>query len=200
MSDELRTLMIRVGLICAVAAGGWHLLIKPLHHRADTLKAELTASKEEVSTGEVLINAAPRDPQFVLTSLKNHADAYQGWWTGTNPDERMYDTIREIARAGGVQLVGVEPGRTQTRIIGEGDEKTDTLLRIESSTIDATGNFGQILGFLDRIRKGLGAVRIESFHVGPFDTSGTLRIQITITRFFFEHAFRSLEPPQEVSP
>ncbi len=199
MSDETRTLMMRLLLLCAVAAGGWHLLVKPLHSRADTLEAELRAALDEVSTGEVIINAAPRDPQYVLASLERSAEAYERWWTGPNPKARMYDAVREIARASGVQLTGVEPGRSQTRIIGEGDQENDTLLRIESSTIDATGSFEQITRFIQRIGTDLGAVRIESFHLGPYDGSGTLHIQATVTRFFIEHAFRT-PPRQEVSP
>ncbi len=191
MSDETRAVLVRVALVCAVAFGAWHLLIKPLHQRAGALEAELRAARDEVSNGEIVINAAPRDPQFILASLNDHAEAYTRWWAGPNPDARMYDAVREIARASGVQLIGVEPGRSQTRIVGEGDNKNDTLLRIESSTIDATGSFEQMIRFLDRITTGLGAVRIESFHLGPYDGTGTLHIQATVTRFFFEHAFRT---------
>ncbi|HHN78035.1 MAG TPA: hypothetical protein ENK11_05090 [Phycisphaerales bacterium] len=199
MSDETRTLLMRMLLLCAVAAGGWHLLVKPLHRRADALEAELRAALDEVSKGEVIINAAPRDPQYVLASLENNAEAYERWWTGPNPKARMYDAVREIARASSVQLTGVEPGRSQTRIIGEGDQENDTLLRIESSTIDATGSFEQMIRFIQRIGADLGAVRIESFHLGPYDGSGTLHIQATVTRFYIEHAFR-MTNRQEVSP
>lgn len=197
MNDETRSLLMRVLLIGAVAGGAWHLLIKPLHRKADTLHAEIAAALEEIDTGEVVIGSSAQNPEFVLTTLRDHASAYQEWWAGPAPNARLYDSVRDIARSAGVRLVGVEPGRTQTRVIGEGGGQHDALLRIESSIIDATGEFGPVLAMLDSLQNDLGAVRIESFRVGPFDGAGTLHVQVTATRFIFERPFPSFQIDEE---
>ncbi|USN98758.1 MAG: hypothetical protein H6810_11430 [Phycisphaeraceae bacterium] len=199
MIGETRQLITRVVLASLVAGGAWYLLVRPLHQRADLLHTELADGLDKVTSGEIVIDTCVQNPEVVLSALRQTAEAYDGWWGGAAQEARFYDAIRDIARDAGVQLVGVEPGRTQTRFIGEGKLETDARLRIESSVIDANGDFAHVLAFITALQRGLGAVRVDSFHLGPLDGYGTLHVQLNTSRYCFEHPFPSLES-REVTP
>ena len=107
MIGETRSLLVRVALVCAFAVGAWHLIIRPLHTHADTLHVEIDTVRAEIDAGEQVIRIVDQDPEVVLSSLGDDAAAYQKWWAGPAPDARLYDAVRDIARAADVQLVGV---------------------------------------------------------------------------------------------
>lgn len=189
MIGESRQLLTRVALIAGLALGAWHFSVRPLHARAALLQVEVEAAHAEIEAGDELMLIGGSDPAVVLAELREHAEAYSEWWEGPAPNARLYDIIRDIARDEGVSLVSVVPGRIQTRAVSEGSQ---TRLRMESSVIDARGEYRPVLAFITAIQRRLGAVRLESVRIGTGSAPDELTVEINLTRFVFESPFPSI--------
>jgi hypothetical protein len=186
---DARPILTRVVLIGAVGLGAWHVLVRPLHEKADALRGENTLSRAEVEGGESLLGDDSTDPGRVLAALRARGEAYEAWWTPHAEHARLYDAIRAVATGTGVELTGVEPGRVQVHALtrdGAG------VLRTESSVINARGSFAGLLGFIDALRRELDTIRVDSLTITPGDIAEEVRGDLTVTRFVFERAFPSL--------
>lgn len=186
---EARPILMRVVLVGAVALGGWYLLVRPMHLRADALRAENARSRAEADEGEALLRDESAGPGVVLAALRARGEAYEAWWTPRAEHARLYDAIRAVALGTGVELTGVEPGRVQVHALtrtGAGS------LRTESSVINTRGSFAGLLGFIEALQREIGTLRIDSLTIAPGDIAEEIRADLTVTRFVFERAFPSL--------
>lgn len=186
---EARSILTRVVLVGAVALGGWHVLIRPMHERADALREANALSQDEIDRGEALLGDESTDPGLVLAALRSRGEAYERWWTPRSDHARLYDAIRAVAQVTGVELTGVEPGRVQVHAL---TRSAQGMLRTETSVLNARGSFAGLLEFIDALQRETGTIRIDSFTIVPGDRAEQVRGDITLTRFVFERAFPSL--------
>ncbi len=178
-----------LAVVCLAVCAGWTLLAQPLHRASVRADAELAAVRRKLERTPEEHRSS--DAAFALASqLREQASALDAWWH-VESGARRFDLFHAVGREVGIQIRGIEPRavpataqparREKKRPGGEPDTTPEPPeLRAEAWSIEAGGQYADLVRFMDRVLAGPGVVRVDSVRLQPQAEDVTMLLGITV--------------------
>ncbi len=183
----MRSYLVRLVIISALAAAGWRFIVRPLHARVQERDAMLQSMQQEVSAGNAHIQAQVTTPEAVISSLRRRADSLRETWSLSNDASRLYERFDALAHRYGVTIERIEPhaaGGNQR--VPDPDDDVPVVSDLGYS-IELIGTYDAVARFMRAVQGETGLVRIESFRIAPEAAGrGEPRVRASVRTMHFQ--------------
>jgi hypothetical protein len=143
--------------------------VRPLEQRLAARQADLEKAKERLAEFEQgVANAAPLEVE--IQSLTAQARQINAWTAASGDASRLYDAFRALAAKSSVRIERVEPSSASRTSVPK--PKPGNASEVFGYTIEITGTYAAVAGFMDDCEQDLGVTKIISFHMSPNTNAG----------------------------
>lgn len=169
----------RVAVVMGIAAGTWHLGVRSLHQGLSEARAGSLAAQQEIQLHEARFAAEPASADGAIATFKQRESAILERSAKSADAGKIYESLGAIASATNVRIDRIEPARgpvrdTHLRTSAPGGATCDAV----GYSIEATGEYAQLVAFADAVQSDLGMTKILSIRIGPAGSTAESRTML----------------------
>jgi Tfp pilus assembly protein PilO len=167
----------QVVVVMVVAAAAWHLGVRSLHFGLAEARAEGLEAAQEIAAHHALYGTDSARSQDALAMFTQRENALLARSALSSDAAKIYEMLGAIASARNVRIDRIEPARGPIRDAGA----APNAVKCEAIgySIDATGEYADLISFTDAVQKDLGVTKVLSIRIGPATTASKSRTMLS---------------------
>ena len=152
----------------ALACASWHFGIRPLQRGLAEAKAETAAAAREIDAHEAKYGKDASAPQDDLRALTSRETALKTRGEMSADAAKIYEALGTIATNRNVRIERIEPARGPVRDVRSAGKGADgASCEAIGYSIEAVGEYGDLVSFVDAVQTDLGITKVLSVRFGP---------------------------------
>lgn len=171
----------QVILVMVLVGGVWHLGVRSLHKGLAQARAEVVEARTEIAAHRTQYGAEAGLPQDLLATLSTRENAMLARSAKSADAAKIYESLGAIASVRNVRIDRIEPARGPVRDArgASGTAHKDATCEAVGYSIEATGEYADLVAFADAVQSDLGVTKVLSIRIGPATTATKSRTMLS---------------------
>jgi hypothetical protein len=181
---------IHVAAAMVGAACAWHFGVQPLHQGLAEARGANVTARMEIAAHEARHGGEASSPVESISMFTKREQALLGRSTQSSDAAKIYEALGALASARSVRIERIEPARGPVRDTRAkaGETAARATCDAVGYSIEAVGEFGNLVSFADAVQTELGLTKVLSIRIGPGPAGGKPVLSASIETAHFKLA------------